>query len=141
MSCCYICNKRLLCNSLYLNCSVCWLDFQLLCLPGVVKSDLSYLNSSNHTWICVNCNVDIFPFNHHVDNLEFVKCFTEKKDKLSLDLENLLFDPLDLNQDCDYLMDLDPDKNYFSQDYVNVNNSLRTRLIQKFMMKLQNVSL
>ena len=114
---CGLCLKHILSHSLSLRCSVCFDFVHLNCIPHVNRDDLLYTQRLSNNWICVNCNKNLFPFNHLDEDTEFLNVLSEglsKNSQISIELLNSkIFNPFSLNEDL-YLSDVDPDLQYLN---------------------------
>ena len=118
---CPVCHKSVSSHSCTLKCCVCELMYHLHCLPNVTKSDSIYINRDRNYWTCVNCNKDLFPFNHFDDDSDFQRVIAENTffnlNNVLVGLENLVFDPFDINdlEDNWPLFDNDPDVHFYNE--------------------------
>ena len=112
------------CLSLYLTCFICDRAYHNRCLANVTQDDKIYIDSLNRTWICLNCNHSLFPFDHIQDDNEFIKTISEpwlKPIDISLDLEKLVFKPFSISY-CDVnspLCDSYPDMQFYNNSKTN----------------------
>ena len=141
MTSCTLCNNRLLRHTRKLTCSFCKESVHLKCLPNVNISDSIYVNRQNDEWLCLGCNMSIFPFNHHVDDDEFtaalIDYFPCGPNCAIGDLQNTEFNPFDWNEDSDQpWFDSDPDIQYYNdvgcfQSAVNCNYYIEQSFTEK----------
>lgn len=116
---CNICTKNVLRHARQLKCYSCKESSHLKCLPNVSQNDSIYINRHNNNWLCLVCSQSVFPFNHLTDNFEFQSAITENNGHLvDMNLSNLVFNPLELNEDERFhqgpLADSDPDLQYYN---------------------------
>ena len=131
MTTCKLCSKRILTGSRFLNCCICKCTIHIACLPFFFASD--YEHTVGNDWICILCNISIFPFNHISDDDEFLSALPYARLNLE-DLQKYIFDPFDFNNDVDdaFQNEYDPDHNFFKNydaanciqccDYVTVTS-------------------
>lgn len=116
---CNQCMRRVHSHSPFLKCSVCCSFTHLACLPNVNKSDSLYTNRLANNWFCIECS-HCLPFNHYVDNTDFIKAIgiNSASEYLSLDNVSSLLSPSDLDiEDINNpLSSADPDLNFFNGD-------------------------
>ncbi len=114
---CRICQKRVLSHSCYLRCIICKSVIHIVCL-GISKADTLYEKRDSNGWICIKCMADNLPFNHIEEEDEFRSALSDNIIRnLSLDdLNENLFNPLDLNIECnDPLLEHDPDIHFYNE--------------------------
>ena len=123
MTCCFVCNKRVLSHSRTVTCCLCACIIHMRCL-----SVSSVCESSNDNFTCSKCANSLFPYNHIEDNLEFLKTISENWNNLSnfpFPMTNSqLFNPFEWNEDNELipLFDTDPDIQYFNDNTVVDHN-------------------
>ena len=94
-------------------CSNCEFPYHVKCLPLYQSTDLDYAKQSNNFWTCPYCLNELFPLNS-LDNDELVD-FVKATDFNNIDhLNELLFDPYELNGERGVFEDIDPDDNYLN---------------------------
>lgn len=117
---CGICSNRLLSHSLHIRCSVCNNCYHIKCLPNVDRTDTIYTERKINEWMCINCSEHTFPFNHFIDNDEFLQALSENLrncNNISFKILNeKIFNPFEINEGNNNisLFDIDPDFQYFS---------------------------
>ena len=124
---CRICNKNILSHSRSLNCAVCQLKCHLSCLSNVSVHDTIYVERVQNDWFCPVCIDDNLPFSCIIDENEYRNALSEfwrSPSSFNIsDLNNMVFDPFDLNDDNinDQLCSSDPDFHFYNN---LVSNSL-----------------
>ena len=95
---CNSCYNHIQSHSCYLSCCICKAHYHLQCLPNISKNDSLYINRLSNNWICINCCEHLFPFNHHSEHADFIKCISESSicnsDLTLTYLETQSFNPL-----------------------------------------------
>ena len=126
---CNICNLHILSHSYFLNCSICKGFTHIKCLSLVNKFDSLYVERNNNEWICVICSGNIFPFNHFLDDSDFINvvsdnCSSNQQISLPI-LENMIFNPFDLNDDStiNSLLNVDYEEQNLYPSYNNLCRS------------------
>ena len=145
---CFACNKRILSHSRTLRCVLCGYKTHLNCIPGVEKDDSLYINRSINDWFCTKCMECNLPFNHLYDDEEFHKAISEYVNNVTtMPLNNLnncdkLFTPFELNESINFpLDDIDPDTQFYSNQYNNVFQSCDYLLSEDFNTKIKKLKL
>ena len=72
MTCCPTCDKRVHNHSHCLNYCNCLQTYHLKCIT-LNKDEQNNLVANKENWICMKCNIDIFPFNNLEDDVDFVQ--------------------------------------------------------------------
>ena len=144
---CSTCLKNIQINGKKVNCynKLHW--FHRKCLPNFDEKDYDYAKDTNNLWSCSICNINNFPFNIIDDNEEFIK---QSSNNVSISLLNSNFDLIDkilnpdeLNREIQdqYLNDIDPDLNFFTQelaDTLNSSNYTSVDIINKKLFDMKN---
>jgi hypothetical protein len=91
-------------------CSNCDFPYHAKCLPIYQIADIDYAKQSDKFWTCPFCWKEIFPLNL-LENEEMAN-FLKATDYNNIDhLNELLFDPYELNGERRVFEDIDPDDN------------------------------
>ena len=98
-------------------CGLCGNMFHLQCTK-ISKNQFKMMSNDNKSsWMCISC-INIFPYNHVVDNNNFVELVTNNDARLlQLCCDQLLFDPCDFysgNNEIIPCNDYDPDLHYYN---------------------------
>ena len=90
-------------------------------MPFISRTDDLYLNRKENRWFCTRCMSHLLPFNHFVENDDFLLAIMENKtteEVVPLDVlmnMNTLFNPFELNDDDrSPMLDADPDIQYYN---------------------------
>ena len=123
---CNICNHRVLRHARQMACCVCNVKVHLKCLPGISQTDSIYVDRNYNKWFCLSCSGSMFPFNHLIDEWEYLSAILEQSITYRpLALSNLVFNPFDFNDidasNVGSLQDSDPDLQYFN-DATTIEN-------------------
>ena len=105
---CLYCRKCLKGNDTFINCAICNRSIHSKC-----SDESRTLSSAN--WYCKHCIGSIFPFNHIIDNDEFIHEVKQINNDQTIDFNDLIklnINPFNLNDDNDK----EPDEN------VGINN-------------------
>ena len=109
MSCSY-CHKRIGDKS-HINCSICYQSTHIHC-SQTYSDEIPVINTPI-TWFCKHCLGSILPFNHILDDDEFLHVINELNNNQIItftDLQKLHINPFNLNENTDN--DNDPNKHY-----------------------------
>jgi hypothetical protein len=95
-----------------------------------MPDDIEYAQNPQNLWSCPTCINEIFPFSELEDQLEFTAaislCANPDYSNLDTHLNNLLYNPLDLNEDeggGSILDDIDPDKKCYNTPQMTIPNT------------------
>ena len=102
---CHTCSKRVLSHSLKIACHVCNETYHMKCI-SLASSDLDYMQTNSHNWMCLQCTSNTFPFNQIEDDNDFVLAchFQPCNELLSSDLIDNPFgsDPEEINNQAEF---------------------------------------
>ena len=120
---CHNCNLRILSHAPFVFCTLCQLKTHIKCLNLYSPADTAYATDSSDNWSCPTCLRDIFPF-FDIDNLtEFISLSNPTYLPDQLNLDQLIFNPFDLNEEGGVLDDIDPDSNFYNTHRQIIPNS------------------
>ena len=120
MANCNICYKRVLPHSYHIQCNNCKNLVHINCLPFVNRNDELYNKRHLSDWYCTLCSSELFPFNHILEEDEFILAISEYwtvDENVPIDdllIQEKLFTPFDLNENENGpLFDIDPDIQFY----------------------------
>ena len=122
MASCYVCDSRVLRHSKVLTCCACKHVIHLKCLPACFQNSIPISELPITDWLCIDCTASLFPFNHILDNGEFMKTISEGWNSFSDFPFHLvcdqLFNPFEWNEVNENmpLFDADPDLQYLNDN-------------------------
>ena len=107
MTRCGICYSRVLSHSRFFACCICSVDYHIQCL-----TDPPLIN--HNQWICSNCCISVFPFNHYDDDNDFLTEIDSFFGKLHID--DTEFNPFEIDDETVLfpLFNADPDFNFYN---------------------------
>ena len=116
---CTVCHRNVLNHACFITCSNCVLKCHIQCLPNVSKQDTLFINRHESIWFCPECLGENLPFCNLTDDDDFLSALSEYSGTplhTALNLDDLVFNPLDMNDDHmeSLLADNDPDVNFFN---------------------------
>ena len=124
---CNICLRKVLSHAKRLICSFCNKPVHLSCLQNVSTVDSIYIDRATSIWLCPKCVGNELPFNHFIENDEFIQAISENWKTLSnfpcSRVQGLDFNPFEINDD-EILLPInqnDPDIQYFNDSTVLQN--------------------
>jgi hypothetical protein len=120
---CNICKKGFTQHVSTIHCSLCNLHVHSACLPLYMADDILYARSPNNHWSCTKCLKEMFPFYEIMDNDNISNCIKNILPYNLETLENMLFDPFELNEDGGILDEIDPDNNFYNTHANSLVNS------------------
>jgi hypothetical protein len=123
---CRICTKKVQRHSKTVYCSLCKSYSHNDCLTLYLHTDIDYTKEPTNNWSCPTCLSELFPFANIEDQHELDRLITSHTTNDYSHLDNLLFNPLDLNEKeggGDVLDEIDPDKNYYNDPQLIIPNS------------------
>ena len=80
MASCSICDRRVLAHAYRLTCAVCQNETHLKCLSGVSKKDKLFKDKNVNNWFGPCCIESALPFNHFIDDDDFLTSVLEFAD-------------------------------------------------------------
>lgn len=148
MTQCNRCKRRVLSHAASLVCDCCKRKTHLNCLAYVNKSDSIYVNRTSLIWFCVNCIQSALPFNHIVDDDEFIQALSEAWFiEPLLPIENIYgqnksFVPFELNVNDNLpIYDVDPDIQFYQSVCNNSLNNCDYYQEDSFNRKIDNLKI
>jgi hypothetical protein len=118
---CPICHKGFTQPVPKIYCTTCLQDIHISCLPTYTDADILAINNGINNWSCTICLSNLFPFYNIEDNDNIINLMLSNSNPIPININDLLYDPFDLNQDGGALEDLDPDDGYYNLQ--NIFNS------------------
>ena len=122
MDTCPICCK-VVSSSHRLKCDCCFHYVHLNC-TNMDRNEYLLCQSDTYPWSRIICNENMFPFNHILDDTEFMSALPANDlDYITLNsISKLLFVPFDFNEDPSYIpgFEYDPDIHFFNQMSQNI---------------------
>ena len=98
-----------------MTCTICSSKYHAKCLH-FSQIDVDNMLSHPFGWICIQCNGDIFPFNHLAEDDMFTEALFELNFEGTIDLQkikDIVFNPFVLNENANIpLFETDPDLNF-----------------------------
>ena len=89
------------------------------------RAEYQVSQSTTFPWSCIICNESMFPFNHILDETEFISALPVNDiDHVNLNsISKLLFVPFEFNEDPYFIpgFKYDPDVNFFNEISQNIN--------------------
>jgi hypothetical protein len=83
-------------------------------LDSYTKDDLDYINNPSNNWSCPSCLADHFPFPSIDVQGEFIELLSPAQAISYSPLDELLFNPFDIDEEEGVLDDIDPDENFYN---------------------------
>jgi hypothetical protein len=120
---CNLCKKGITQHVSTISCSTCNLPTHSKCLLLYMDSDIQYAKTNANHWSCPTCLSDLFPFFDITNNDEIINCLQNIAPYNLEVLENMLFDPFELNEDGGILDEIDPDNNFYN---IHANSLVNT---------------
>ena len=117
MTCCPTCDRRVHNHSYCLKCCNCLQLYHLKCVT-LNKDEQNILLTNKAIWICLKCNIDIFPFNNIDEDVDFLQaCQTSSQNELLT--STLIYNPFQSNEN-DYIIwsEFDPDFNFYCEQNI-----------------------
>ena len=117
MTCCPICDRRVLNHSYSLKCCNCIQIYHMKCIT-LKAEEHNCLSANKDAWICIKCNMDIFPFNSIEEDVEFIQtCKTTPHNELRT--STLIYNPFQSNE-ADYHIgsEFDLDINFYCEQNI-----------------------
>ena len=109
---CSTCAKNIRAHAKHIKCTLCAAIFHIKCITLNYKEQKGMINNKA-IWNCLQCNIDLFPYNHIESNKEFVAAAKDFNiyDRISTLPDNLIFEPFEINNDDYYspLVEIDPE--------------------------------
>ena len=119
--CCNICTRKVLSHANQLKCSACDCYVHLRCLHQVNEMDDLHVHKDFNIWFCTECSQSMFPFNHFMDDKDFLIALEENLcTEPSIPFEFLsnndkIFTPFDFNDESSSpLTEVDPDIQFYN---------------------------
>jgi hypothetical protein len=103
----------------------CWLCYELFhikCIP-ITNDNSTYVNRNSNVWWCLDCTSSTLPFVCIEEESEYLNTLSAENTNINI-LENLVFNPFDINDDPNLRpwCDIDPDLQFFNDmTYINSN--------------------
>ena len=123
MDTCPVCCKVVNSSSHRLKCDCCFHYVHLNC-TYMDRNEYLLCQSETYPWSCIICNENMFPFNHILDDTEFMSALPANDlDYINLNsISKLLFVPFEFNEDPSYIpgFEYDPDIHFFNQMSQNI---------------------
>ena len=145
--CCNICTRKVLSHAYQLKCSACNCYVHLRCLHQVDEKDDLYVHKDCNIWFCTECSQNLFPFNHFMDDKDFLIALEDNLcTEPSIPLEFLssnekIFMPFDFNDESSSpLTDVDPDIQFFNDQCNQRLSSCDYMLENAFNDKISNLN-
>ena len=114
---CPVCNKKILQHSRYISCCICCCVFHRKCLP-LSNEELVSVEDNRTEWFCEICLSNSLPFNHIVDDTDFIAALFELSSTTAESLRYLsdkIVHPFEINEnDHQVFGDIDPDVNFIN---------------------------
>ena len=114
---CPVCNKKILQHSKHISCCICCYVFHRKCLP-LSNEELVSVEDNRTEWFCEICLANSLPFNHIVDDSDFIAALFELSSTTAESLRYLsdkIFHPFEVNEhDHQVFGDIDPDVNFIN---------------------------
>ena len=79
-----------------------------------MDSDIEYARNNVNHWSCPICLSELFPFYEIPNDNEIINCIQNIAPYNLETLENMLFDPFELNEDGGILDEIDPDNIFYN---------------------------
>ena len=114
---CPICKKKILQHSRHITCCLCFCVFHVKCLT-LSNEYIESLDDNHADWFCEMCLSNALPFNHIIDDTDFIAALFELSfttaDSLRY-LSDKIFHPFEINiDDHQVFADIDPDVNFIN---------------------------
>jgi hypothetical protein len=122
---CTLCNKGITQHVSFINCSTCNHPTHSKCLPLYLDSDIQYAQDIDNHWSCPKCLENFFPLFSTENNEDIIGNFHNHTPFNLESLENMLFDPFELNEDGGFLDEIDPDTNFYNIHASNLINTCK----------------
>jgi hypothetical protein len=100
--------------------------------------DLEYARNPANYWSCTKCLEHIFPF-FLIDPAEFQQTAINPHIPIPPSVEDLLFDPFELNDETGVLDDIDPDKNFYNLQANNISSICKFLHIDQLNKDIHNL--
>ena len=129
---CNICKKGITQHVSIIQCSLCKLPVHSKCLPLYMEEDIQYARTPSNHWSCTKCLSEIFPFYNLTNDDDILSCIKDIAPQNLEALENMLFDPFELNEDGGILDEIDPDSNFYNihaNSLINTSKYLQPELV------------
>ena len=127
MAKCPVCESNVLSHSKVKCCSVCKMEYHFNCI-SLNREERGRLNQETN-WYCPQCIEQIFPFNHIVEESEFLPAISPTKhDFYAFDYSNVdIYLPFDLSEGNSNLpiYERDPDINFYTGIHSSVGNNCK----------------
>jgi hypothetical protein len=120
---CTLCQKRIRQHEITIQCSTCYFFTHCNCLPTYSTDDILNAKNPQSHWSCTSCLSDLFPF-FSLETADEFNNPTNVPPYFNINnLENMLFDPFELNDDdANVLDDIDPDTNFYNLHENSISN-------------------
>ena len=114
---CPVCKKKILQHSRHITCCLCFCVFHVKC-QTLSNEYIESLDDNHADWFCEICLSNALPFNHIVDDTDFIAALFELSfttaDSLRY-LSDKIFHPFEINiDDHQVFSDIDPDVNFIN---------------------------
>ena len=104
-------------------CTLCKSYTHVSCLNLYSTEDLDYIKNSPNNWTCPTCLNELFPY-YTIDNTPDLLALTTQSYAPTLDLDQLILNPFDLNDEGEGLLpDLDANENFYNLQQPNTVDS------------------
>ena len=96
---CRNCKSKIQNHALSVFCTLCQSNTHAKCLNLYSPADIAYTADTSNNWSCPSCLKDNFPFFNIDNHTEFVSLSTPTYLLDQLNLDQLIFNPYDLNEE------------------------------------------
>ena len=119
MAACRRCFGKILSHSLDFKCSICFGNMHRECIP-LTREEFQSMKPTEIEWICTECSIDIYPFNHYDEENMFMDVIEEHItgiSNISSKFSDKIFMPLELQEfeQKQPLFDIDPELHFFNE--------------------------
>ncbi len=139
---CYSCGESV--SSFTVNkilCTLCKNTYHIQCTDLSKNVFKAMKTGDKKSWLCRGC-IHLFPFNHNIEQSEFLKLVTNNDTRFISCFSDLIFNPFELYQQDENTLrydDYDPDVHYYNNSQIN-NNICNSKYynIEEFNLNVAN---
>ena len=140
---CTTCKQYINTHDKTATCTLCMTQIHKGCLPLFGEEQFLLITNPENKWTCCACNIAIFPFTNIEDNDELALTLMQTDQINQREFPNeSLFKPMELlDSNIDnYLMDCDPDENFYNETLGNLLHQSNYETIDSFNDMLETES-